>query len=224
MITDAFVKADPCIQIEGSGGKTFTLSEAIEDIEAYTKLTDRVFEIILTPPSHIYVSCPEEEEMRKCLITAGNCPEVKAAREILQRIIDRDFYKCLGRIKTEKPTEEVKKQWKKELAQTIPDDGLTAEDFEIVVTSLDYRIKGEDPISNVYFYSKFAPDKASKIPQDQVDKLLSERFSEPFIRVYCKRKDEESLDAAENHFVQWCEAKNFPILEDGNPEEDSQNN
>ncbi|XP_056241933.1 deoxynucleoside triphosphate triphosphohydrolase SAMHD1-like isoform X2 [Seriola aureovittata] len=224
MITDAFVKADPCIQIEGSGGKTFTLSKAIEDIEAYTKLTDRVFEIILTPPSHIYVSCPEEEEIRKCLITAGNCPEVKAAREILQRIIDRDFYKCLGKIKTQKPTKEVIEQWKEELAQTIPDVGLTAEDFEIVVTSLDYRIKGKDPISNVYFYSKFAPDKASKIDQDQMDKLLSERFSEPFIRFYCKRRDKKSLDAAKKHFVQWCRDKNFPILEDGNPEEDSQNN
>uniref|UniRef100_A0A3B4YRK2 Deoxynucleoside triphosphate triphosphohydrolase SAMHD1-like n=1 Tax=Seriola lalandi dorsalis TaxID=1841481 RepID=A0A3B4YRK2_SERLL len=167
MITDAFVKADPCIQIEGSGGKTFTLSEAIEDIEAYTKLTG--------------------QQMPQCAVNL--------------QLRNIKTHGGVGRI------HKALSQWKEELAQTIPDDGLTAEDFEIVVsflvTSLDYRIEGEDPISNVYFYSKFAPDKASKIDQDQMDKLLSERFSEPFIRFYCKKKDKQSLDAAKKHFVQW---------------------
>ncbi|XP_047227890.1 deoxynucleoside triphosphate triphosphohydrolase SAMHD1-like [Girardinichthys multiradiatus] len=47
MITDAFLKADPHIQIEGSEGIMFTLSTAIDDMVAYTKLTDNVFEQIL---------------------------------------------------------------------------------------------------------------------------------------------------------------------------------
>lgn len=38
-ITEAFLKADKHIQIEGSGGKMFTLSTAIDDMMAYTKLT-----------------------------------------------------------------------------------------------------------------------------------------------------------------------------------------
>ena len=38
-ITEAFIKADPHIQIQGSGGKMFTISTAIDDMEAYTKLT-----------------------------------------------------------------------------------------------------------------------------------------------------------------------------------------
>lgn len=38
-ITEAFLKADKHIQIEGKGGKMFTLSTAMEDMEAYTKLT-----------------------------------------------------------------------------------------------------------------------------------------------------------------------------------------
>ncbi len=38
-ITEAFLKADKHIKIEGSGGKIFTLSTAIDDMEAYTKLT-----------------------------------------------------------------------------------------------------------------------------------------------------------------------------------------
>lgn len=38
-ITEAFLKADPYIKIQGAGGKIFTLSTAIDDMEAYTKLT-----------------------------------------------------------------------------------------------------------------------------------------------------------------------------------------
>lgn len=38
-ITEAFLKADKHIQIQGSEGKMFTLSTAIDDMEAYVKLT-----------------------------------------------------------------------------------------------------------------------------------------------------------------------------------------
>ncbi|KAM4570628.1 deoxynucleoside triphosphate triphosphohydrolase SAMHD1-like [Fundulus diaphanus] len=50
MITDAFVKAYKHIQIRGSGGKVFNLDTAKDDMEAYTKLTDDVFEQILNHP------------------------------------------------------------------------------------------------------------------------------------------------------------------------------
>lgn len=38
-ITDALLKADPHIIIKGSGGKEYKISTALEDMEAYTKLT-----------------------------------------------------------------------------------------------------------------------------------------------------------------------------------------
>ena len=41
-ITEALVMAHPYIKIQGSGGKMFTLSTAIEDMEAYTKLTGKM--------------------------------------------------------------------------------------------------------------------------------------------------------------------------------------
>uniref|UniRef100_A0A3B3RW28 SAM domain and HD domain 1 n=1 Tax=Paramormyrops kingsleyae TaxID=1676925 RepID=A0A3B3RW28_9TELE len=47
MISEAFEKADKFIQISGSDGQMFTLSTAIDDMEAYTKLTDHVFHEIL---------------------------------------------------------------------------------------------------------------------------------------------------------------------------------
>lgn len=38
-ITEALVKADPYVQIRGSLGNMYRISEAIDDMEAYTKLT-----------------------------------------------------------------------------------------------------------------------------------------------------------------------------------------
>lgn len=38
-ITEAFQKADKYFRIEGSGGKLYQISTAMEDMEAYTKLT-----------------------------------------------------------------------------------------------------------------------------------------------------------------------------------------
>ena len=38
-IADALVKANEHIKIEGSGGEMFRMSEAIDDMEAYSKLT-----------------------------------------------------------------------------------------------------------------------------------------------------------------------------------------
>ncbi|KAI5619930.1 deoxynucleoside triphosphate triphosphohydrolase SAMHD1 isoform X1 [Silurus asotus] len=74
MISEALVKADPHIEIEGSKKKKFKMSEAIDDMEAYTKLTDHVFEQIL------YSSDPKLNE----------------AQSILKNILCRRLYKCVG--------------------------------------------------------------------------------------------------------------------------------
>ncbi|KAJ8016324.1 hypothetical protein DPEC_G00006010 [Dallia pectoralis] len=92
MISEAFVEADPYIPIQGSEKK---MSQAIDDMEAYTKLTDQVFEQILNSPD----------------------PKLTEARKILQNITQRHIYKCVGeaRVNMETPkgtAEEKKRQWK----------------------------------------------------------------------------------------------------------------
>ncbi|KAG9332860.1 hypothetical protein JZ751_014487, partial [Albula glossodonta] len=74
MITEALVKANDYIEIQGSGGKMFKMSEAIEDMEAYSKLTDNVFDEILNSTD----------------------PNLAGAREILEDIHRRNLYKCVG--------------------------------------------------------------------------------------------------------------------------------
>ncbi|KAG7243767.1 hypothetical protein INR49_009030, partial [Caranx melampygus] len=164
MITDAFLKADGHINIQGSGGETFTLS-------------NRVLDEILHSSSD----------------------ELQEAKEIINRIISRDLYKFVGTTVTENEemSEKVKKQWNESSGQM---GKLTAEDFALVVTSLDYGAGNNDPISKVYFYSKAEPDKAKRIPRDEVSRLLPQHFSERSVRVYLKKNDEESLEAAKEHF------------------------
>uniref|UniRef100_A0A4W4DSL8 Deoxynucleoside triphosphate triphosphohydrolase SAMHD1 n=1 Tax=Electrophorus electricus TaxID=8005 RepID=A0A4W4DSL8_ELEEL len=199
MITEALVKADPYVQIQGSSGKMYKISESIHDMEAYSKLTDHIFEQIL------YSSDPNLSE----------------ARAILQNITCRRLYKCVGQTTPEihvNVTQKTRLDWSCEIANSKPQSltvDLKPEDFVVIVIYMDYGMKGKNPIDNVHFYCKKDPTKAIKIRKHQVSKMLPERFAEQLIRVYCKRTDETSLEAARKYFVQWCMNRNFSKPQDG---------
>ncbi|XP_051250949.1 deoxynucleoside triphosphate triphosphohydrolase SAMHD1-like isoform X4 [Dicentrarchus labrax] len=147
MITDAFLKADSVEnnestitiykaidgKTESTEKKTFRLSKAIDDMEAYTKLTDAVFEQILNSTSE----------------------GLKDARHILRRIITRKLYRFLGETRLDDPTEEKGEipVWKKELMKLLG-DRWKEHDFEIkekiptwkrkLVEALDDRLTEDD--------------------------------------------------------------------------------
>ncbi|RVE70637.1 hypothetical protein OJAV_G00066550 [Oryzias javanicus] len=106
MIKDALLKANKHSKIKGTGGAVFTLSDAKKDMEAYTKLTDEVTEIILH----------------------SSKKGMKEAKEILERIKRRNLYKLVGEAKIEQlkiiPNEKIIK-----LKENLK-DCLTDEDFE----------------------------------------------------------------------------------------------
>ncbi|KAM9445144.1 deoxynucleoside triphosphate triphosphohydrolase SAMHD1 [Clarias gariepinus] len=199
MITEALVKADPYIQIRGSSGKMYNISEAIDDMEAYSKLTDHIFEQIL------YSSDPALSE----------------AQDILQDIICRRLYKCVGQTTPNNyydVSEEMLSEWASEVSECKPEGtvvDLMPEDFVVNVICMDYGMKEKNPVNNVYFYCKNDPTKAIKIRKNQVSKLLPEQFAEQLIRVYCKKTDEKNLEAAYKYFVQWCMSRNFSKPQDG---------
>ncbi|XP_072557911.1 deoxynucleoside triphosphate triphosphohydrolase SAMHD1-like isoform X4 [Paramormyrops kingsleyae] len=178
MISEAFEKADKYIQISGSDGQMFNLSTAIDDMEAYTKLTDHVFHEILNS-------------------TEQNLAE---ARMILEKIESRKHYRLV--FEKRRPPSTVTKDeilwWFK--TQTRNDIRLAEEDFVIDEIRMDYGMKEENPINRMRFYSKDDPDRAITITKDQVSAILPERFSETVIRVYCKNTDEESLSRARKFF------------------------
>ncbi|KAJ3586075.1 hypothetical protein NHX12_012476, partial [Muraenolepis orangiensis] len=199
MITEAFLLADPHIKVEGSGSKTFKMSTAIDDMEAYSKLTDQVFQQILYSSSS----------------------ELAGARKILRNIVCRRLYKCVGETHADKPitvTEEKLQQWRVEVSGATPQTGpqsdvlLTPDDFNFSVVCMDYGMKEKNPVDNVWFYSKSDPNKAFQIRKNQ---LLPEQFAEQLIRVYCKKTDQETLAVARKHVVQWCMNNNFSKPQDG---------
>ncbi|KAI4883970.1 hypothetical protein NFI96_027537 [Prochilodus magdalenae] len=199
MITEALVKADPHILIEGSNGETCRMSEAIDDMEAYTKLTDHIFEQILYSTK----------------------PELSKAKDILQNIICRRLYKCLGQTTPKTPIEASQKElmkYSEEVARAKPsstDVDLKPDDFIVSVVNLNYGRKDKNPINDVHFYTKKDPETPIKINKTQVSKMLPDRFAEQLIRVYCKKTDEKNLEAAKKYFVQWCITRDFSKPVDG---------
>uniref|UniRef100_A0A8C6J8V1 Deoxynucleoside triphosphate triphosphohydrolase SAMHD1 n=1 Tax=Melopsittacus undulatus TaxID=13146 RepID=A0A8C6J8V1_MELUD len=191
MITEALQKADKFYKIEGSGGKQYQISTAMEDMEAYTKLTDNIYLEILHSSS----------------------PELKEAQEILRKIERRELYKFLGETQPETRSE-VNNSLAESIAKSKPekdppDVELKAEDFVVDVVNMDYGMKEQNPIDNVLFYCKADPSKAVKISKEQVSKLLPRTFAEQVIRVYCKSQNPVIVSAAKQYFIQWCMEKNF---------------
>uniref|UniRef100_A0A8C5CT25 HD domain-containing protein n=1 Tax=Gadus morhua TaxID=8049 RepID=A0A8C5CT25_GADMO len=166
MITKAFVSADKHLKFKGSDGKMRTMSTAIEDMVAYTKLTDNVFEQILFSTS----------------------TELTEAREILENILHRRLYKCVGQFYS---ANEIK---------------ATEVCVCVCVINMDYGMGTENPIDHLRFYNKRDPNRAIMIPQGQVSTLIPGHFQEWLIQVYCKRTDEESLRTARERFELWCNA------------------
>ncbi|KAF0874296.1 deoxynucleoside triphosphate triphosphohydrolase SAMHD1 [Crocuta crocuta] len=201
MITDAFLKADPYIEIIGAEGKKYHISTAIDDMEAFTKLTDNIFLEILY----------------------SSDPKLEAAREILKKIEYRNLYKFVGETKPKGTTKIKKENYKnlsKALADAKPEDifietELKAEDFIVDVINMDYGMEDQNPIDHVRFYCKSDLSKAVMITKDQVSELLPERFAEQLIRVYCKKTDSKSLFAAKQYFVHWCLINDFTKPQDG---------
>ncbi|CAH6776898.1 deoxynucleoside triphosphate triphosphohydrolase SAMHD1 isoform X2 [Phodopus roborovskii] len=200
MITEAFLKANPYIEITGTNGKKCNISEAIDDMEAFTKLTDNIFLEILHSTD----------------------PRLSEARTILRNIECRNLYKYLGETQPNgqnKIREEEYDQLPQDIVDTKPDvpleAQLKAEDFLVDVINMDYGMKDKNPIDHVHFYCKNNTKLAVMISKDQVSKLLPQEFTEQLIRVYCKKKDKKSLHAARQHFTQWCADRNFTKPQDG---------
>ncbi|KAF4023613.1 hypothetical protein G4228_015186 [Cervus hanglu yarkandensis] len=200
MITDAFLKADPYIEIIGSRGNKYRISTAIDDMEAFTKLTDNIFLEILYSTD----------------------PRLDAARTILKKIESRNLYKFVGETQPKKQRiqKEDYEHLPEEVASAKPSDvqleaELKAEDVIVDVINMDYGMEDKNPIDHVRFYCKSDLSKAIIITRDQVSQFLPGTFAEQLIRVYCKKTDEKTLFAARQHFVHWCLINDFTKPQDG---------
>ncbi|RXN27968.1 deoxynucleoside triphosphate triphosphohydrolase SAMHD1-like protein [Labeo rohita] len=205
------------------------ISDAIDDILEYTKLTDHIFDQILNQ--------------------SDSNPRLDEARSILQDIVNRRLPKFVGearlnedklkvklrdKFKKEKPDnasritvyqEELQKQWREMIKDDKP---LNAEDFDIYVLDMGFGEVGKEPIDNVHFYSKNEPNKAFKMEKYQVSSLKPKRCHEYLVRVYYNKTDgsyQKLQQKAEEIFHEWCKNNEFiDSEEEESVEETSQNN
>ncbi|KAK7915471.1 hypothetical protein WMY93_011232 [Mugilogobius chulae] len=182
MLRDALLKANT-VQNE-------RYSKAIDDVQKYTKLTgERCFEEILNSTDE----------------------DLKEARDILQNVLSRKLYRCLGKIKLTDDIVIQEEKWKTELSTDQEELPLNKDDFEISIVTFDFGKKEENPMDNLYSYDKF--NNTLKIPREQVSQfLLPNKFSEKWIYVVYKNSDENALKVAKKNFFEWCHKKNFNNL------------
>nr|XP_029131248.1 deoxynucleoside triphosphate triphosphohydrolase SAMHD1-like [Labrus bergylta] len=74
----------------------------------------------------------------------------------------------------------------------------------------------KDPIQHVHFYSKSDLNKAKAMPKEKESRIGTKIFSEQLIRVFCKKIDDESVEAAKKHFKQWLERNPYLDGSEGN--------
>uniref|UniRef100_H3BG19 Deoxynucleoside triphosphate triphosphohydrolase SAMHD1 n=1 Tax=Latimeria chalumnae TaxID=7897 RepID=H3BG19_LATCH len=210
---------------------------------AYQHRVGNIIETIIKNKSHVYMIIKGfvsrkyhfklyfKKKKKKMHLTSdyifyqilySSSPELAEAREILKNVVCRKLYKCVGQTQPRpraQLTPDECKNLSAEVASAVPpnplDVKLNAEDFIVDVIQMDYGMKEQNPINNVRFYCKVDPSRAIKIRKDQVSQLLPEKFAEQLIRVYCKKTDKQSIEAAKKYFVQWCINKDFTKPQDG---------
>ncbi|RXN27973.1 deoxynucleoside triphosphate triphosphohydrolase SAMHD1-like protein [Labeo rohita] len=195
MLSEALLLADRDLH-QDKPEDMLKISEAIKTAEDYSKLTDEIFEQILSSTS----------------------PNLEKARDVLVKVVKRKLPKFVGeaRLTIKKSKEELTETWKAAVQKT----SLNVKDLPVYVVDLDHGMKDKNPIEKVYFYSKRKPNEASAIKDYQVSSFLPKKFNEELVRVYYKITDEnkeeekKKMDEAEKCFQMWC-ADNFGLQKCG---------
>ncbi|KAK2164649.1 hypothetical protein LSH36_61g13000, partial [Paralvinella palmiformis] len=152
MIDEAFKLANDYILTKGKTG--YRISECIDDLDAYTKLTDYLYHRILYSTED----------------------DLSQAREILERIESRNLYRFIGEAKYKQQQQQPKSIT--QASDKIPgmisdivkcDESNVIKDADIVLLSMtiDYGKKDKNPVDDVKFYKKKDPEKASSIDKNQ---------------------------------------------------------
>ncbi|XP_053398679.1 deoxynucleoside triphosphate triphosphohydrolase SAMHD1-like isoform X2 [Mercenaria mercenaria] len=194
MIRDALIAANDDISFHGENGNRLRMSDTIHDMKAYTHLTDDILQKI-------------QRSSKRGL---------EKSRAIINRILYREFYKCI----TQTQVDVKQKGWIKRTAvqenlfnkikQKRTDLTDLSEIVEIDVVNLDYGSKDKDPVTKVWFFKKGQEDTAIRINKEQVSFVLPDTFAEQYVRVYSSVTDSRLFDIIEQSFSEWCKENDIP--------------
>ena len=148
----------------------YKFSEAIFDMEKYAMLTDSIFYEILR-------SKDTDEKTRE-------------AQEILKRIQRRNLYELYAQFQPDKKIEDkdLKNAAKKVAESCSPK--VDARELIVSTVNIHFGQEEKDPVKSVMFYNKKL--EIREIQRDDVSRMLPERFTEQFVRVYDRKPKKDS--------------------------------
>ncbi|CAF4375878.1 unnamed protein product, partial [Rotaria sp. Silwood2] len=197
MFKEALIAANDYLLFSNAAGRCDTrLAQTVDDMYTFSQVDDHII----------------------TLIKHSHHPNMSKAKEIIRKIERREIYRYLGNTHV-KFTTDLKQKPSKNTCQDIIKycqfDGsilnITPNDLVIQTVELTCGDRGEDPIQNMWFYTKICPNTATKILKEQVSTLLPQTFREHDIRLYCKIRDQTDCSIVRCGFKEYCIAKGYPI-------------
>ncbi|PIK40866.1 putative deoxynucleoside triphosphate triphosphohydrolase SAMHD1-like [Apostichopus japonicus] len=204
MIVEALKEANDYLLFPGKDGKMKKMSESIDDMEAYSKLNDHIIWTIL---------CTTDGKLKK-------------SRDLVNRILTRDLFVCVGQTQLKKKVASHETPMKlvsqlidiendyteKEIFDRLSGkakETIKQSDIVVHIANFSYGMGEKDPVEHVKFYSKKDPNNTvemSKIRQDSM--ALPREFSERFLRVCVKQtKPAKVSEWVREAFEKWCNDK-----------------
>ncbi|CAI7999422.1 Deoxynucleoside triphosphate triphosphohydrolase SAMHD1 [Geodia barretti] len=175
MIKEALIKAKDHFRVPGTAG--VELFAAASAPEAYTLLTDQVFQQIMS------FHDPDGK--------------LKEAKAILKRVEKRQLYKFVDQ--TLKKTED--NVYFKHTVSAFTSHCMLI--YSLTRVTFDYEMKEQNPMDYVKFFKKDNINVAVTIHREQLSKILPTTFRDVQIRVICRKDDDASIKAARRCFSAW---------------------
>ncbi|CAF0785638.1 unnamed protein product, partial [Didymodactylos carnosus] len=118
--------------------------------------------------------------------------QLNHAKEILDKVERRGIYSYIGNF---------------QISSKIFPNKI----FRTKAVELTCGNQGQDPLQNVFCYTKENLNKATKVSRDQVSTLLPDKFHEHDVRLYCKNRDRKLCSVIRYAFKHWCAKKGYTV-------------
>lgn len=198
LLSEALVEANSFLSFTGRNGTKKNMSEAVDDMTAYMKMTDdSIFH-------NIRNNTFDDKSALK-------------AKKLLDQIQNRELLKFVGQtqLTTEKKwpnTKETRLQIRTEVLAKVTDkERLNDEEVFVDIVVLNYGKGACNPIDRIYFYMKSNPDATFRINKEQVSHMLPYVFEEQYIRLYTRDNNVDAIKALRDAFCKWCKDNTYPV-------------
>jgi hypothetical protein len=162
----------------------YKFSEAIRDMKEYAKLTDGIFYEILN--------------------SSDTDEKTKEAQAILKRVQERDLYEFYGEFQPDQKLEINDLKAAEEIAK-LSGGQVYPDDFFVRTVNIHFGQKEKDPVESVLFHKKNLK-VIDPIHRSDVSRMLPEKFSEQYVRVYGKNRNDKKKIIVDS-FKKWSKDK-----------------